>query len=82
VTGPAPEKLADRVWFTTTQAATYAGVHRETILRAVAANALKSSQAGPNGWRRYHRDWLDDWMANLATRPVPRASDGRLRASS
>lgn len=78
---PAPEKLADRVWFTTTQAAEYVGVHRETILRAVAANALKSSQAGPNGWRRYHRDWLDGWMANLAEQPTSRVSDGRRRSS-
>ena len=54
----------DRVWFGTAEAAKYTGHGVETLKRAVTAGALKSSQATPGGWHRFHREWLDEWMAS------------------
>jgi len=61
-------KAADRSWLNTTQAAEYLGVHRDTILKAANGGALKSARIGDRGWRRYHRDWLDDWWKDLSER--------------
>lgn len=63
-----PAELGQLTWLTTRQAAKYTGHGTETLKRAVTAGALKSSQATPGGWHRFHREWLDQWMANRADR--------------
>lgn len=60
-------ELGQLTWLTTRQAAKYTGLGVETIKRAVTAGSLKSSQAGPGGWHRFHREWLDSWMSNRAS---------------
>lgn len=57
-------ELSQLTWLTTAQAAKYTGHGKETLKRAVTSGALKSSQATTGGWHRFHRDWLDQWMAN------------------
>lgn len=61
-------ELSQLTWLTTRQAARYTGHGIETLKRAAARGDLKSSQATPGGWHRFHREWLDDWMAGRAAR--------------
>lgn len=74
---PQSTSLIEQVWFTTREAANYCRCHVETLKRAVGAGALQSSQAGPGGWHRFHRDWLDAWLVNGHRLPRPRTADGR-----
>lgn len=51
-----------RVWFSTEQAAEYAGRHRKTILNALVAQELRGSQRAAGCTWRIHRDDLDAWL--------------------
>lgn len=64
-----------KTWFTTAEAATYTGMHRDTLLRAAADGELLSQQrSGKNGRRRYRREWLDAFIAGEAPALVASAS--------
>lgn len=52
----------DRIWFSTTQAADYAGRHPKTILDALHIGDLKGSQRAAGCSWRIHRDALDAWL--------------------
>lgn len=54
--------LAGRHWFSTAQAAEYAGVSTKTIRRALEAGRLKGGQDVPGGKWHIHRDDLDAWL--------------------
>lgn len=56
--------LKDRIWFTTQQAADYAGCDVQTIGRACRAGSLRAGQpfGGAGGRWRIHRDDLDAWL--------------------
>lgn len=66
-TGLAPS-LADTVWLSTAQAATYTGRHTETVLAAAGDGRLESVQAGRGRGRRYRREWLDAWVTGVPAR--------------
>ena len=63
-----PAEIRELTWLTTRQAAKYTGHGIETLKRAAQSGDLKSSQATPGGWHRFHRDWLDQWMAKRAAK--------------
>lgn len=54
--------LADRIWFSTTQAAEYAGRHQKTVLNALYLGDLKGAQRQTGCSWRIHRDDLDSWL--------------------
>ena len=51
-----------RIWYSTTQAASYAGRHSKTILTALQAGELVGSQRRAGCFWRIHRDDLDAWL--------------------
>ena len=51
-----------RVWYSTTQAADYAGRHPKTILDALHLGELHGSQKRAGCSWRIHRDALDSWL--------------------
>lgn len=56
--------LNERLWFTTSQAADYAGCHQVTVADACRSGALRAGQPGGAGRGRWriHRDDLDAWL--------------------
>lgn len=54
--------LNDRIWFSTEQAAEYAGCNVQTIRKAAASGALTAGQRSVKGRWRIHRDALDAWL--------------------
>jgi len=59
--------LNQRVWFNTTTAAEYAGVHPDTVADALRSGELQGSQRkSPGGHWRIHRDALDAWLGGAA----------------
>jgi excisionase family DNA binding protein len=56
--------LNERIWFTTRQAAEYAGCNIQTIADACRSGALQAGQpfGGAGGRWRIHRDALDQWL--------------------
>lgn len=72
-----PTSLADQVWLTTEEAATYTRRSAITIIRHAAAGTLKSAQPRPKAHRRYRKEWLDEWTErrhNARNGPTDRAS--------
>jgi excisionase family DNA binding protein len=51
-----------RIWFSTNQAARYAGRHPKTILTALALGDLKGTQRHPGCSWRIRREDLDAWL--------------------
>ena len=56
----------DRIWFSTGQAAEYAGRHPKTVLAALQLKKLRGSQKQAGCSWRIHRDSLDDWLRDGA----------------
>lgn len=54
--------LNQRLWFSTAQAAEYAGCHVQTIRKAAAAGVLNGGQTAVGGRWRIHKDDLDAWL--------------------
>lgn len=56
--------LSQRIWFTSKQAAEYAGVHQQTVADACRSGALRAGQpfGGAGGRWRIHRSDLDAWL--------------------
>lgn len=56
--------LNTRVWFTSRQAAEYAGCNQQTIAEACRSEALRAGQpfGGAGGRWRIHRADLDSWL--------------------
>jgi len=61
---PRPDDLNTRYWFTTRQAAAYAGCHQQTVAEACRSGELRAGQpfGGAGGRWRIHRDDLDAWV--------------------
>lgn len=60
---PAPRSEHDgRFWFTTRQAADYAGRHVQTVTAALGVGDLKGKQTKPGASWRIHREALDEWL--------------------
>lgn len=54
--------LASRIWFSTRQAAEYAGKHQDTVRKALESGDLKGHQRGAGARWSIHRDDLDAWI--------------------
>jgi len=50
-------------YLSTSQAATYASCHPETLLEAARKGEVRSSQRAAGCKRRYKPEWLDAWLA-------------------
>jgi len=51
-------------WFTAAEAARYARISRQVLLRFARDGRLKGEQvSGRNGTWRFHREWLDAWLS-------------------
>lgn len=57
-----PTDVHSRIWFSTTQAAEYAGRHVKTIANALRDGELVGSQRHAGCSWRIHRDDLDRWL--------------------
>lgn len=55
--------LHERHWFTTAQAAEYAGVSVKTVRRALESGLLAASQDVPGGKWHIRRTAVDDWLS-------------------
>ncbi len=54
--------LDKRIWFSTRQAAEFAGLHPKTVRNALEAGELVGSQRREGGhWRIHHKD-LNAWL--------------------
>ncbi|MGO9958165.1 MAG: helix-turn-helix domain-containing protein [Solirubrobacteraceae bacterium] len=49
-------------WLDTKEAASYLGMHCDTLRKLAAANAIRSQQDRPGCKRRYRRSELDAWI--------------------
>lgn len=60
-----------QIWFTTKQAAEYAGCHQQTVAEACRTGALLAGQpfGRPGGSWRIHVDDLDAWLRGGADQP-------------
>lgn len=58
----ATKDLTGRVWFSTAQAAEYAGRHQKTVLNALYDGELVGSQRKVGCSWRIHRSDLDSWL--------------------
>lgn len=54
--------MNERLRFNTTQAAEYAGCHRQTVLRALEAGDLHGGQRVAGGRWSIRRECLDAWL--------------------
>jgi excisionase family DNA binding protein len=61
--GPAEtsEPNGEDEWFDSRRAATYLGVHRDTLRKLAAEGAIPSEQEGPNCKLYFRRSALDSW---------------------
>lgn len=57
--------MDERIWFNTSQAATRAGRHPDTVRDALEAERLHGTQPKTRGHWRIHRDCLDAWVMNV-----------------
>lgn len=66
-------------WMTIAEAAAYARCHKNTIYREVASGRLKAIRLRSRAFR-FHRDWLDAWMASgVVVNPDAPGRDYRIR---
>jgi hypothetical protein len=64
----------DDVWLTTAQVARRAQRHPATVRAHASAKTLKSTNPGRGRGRRYHRDWVDEWIQTTPVLPAKAAS--------
>jgi hypothetical protein len=65
-------------WGKYADAMAYSGFSRAHVEKAAYSGQLKSNDA-PGKGRRFHRDWLDDWMRRGA--PAAKPNDGKAVAA-
>lgn len=54
--------VVERVWHSLREATERTGLSERTLKQAIYDGKLETSQSGPNGTHRIHRDWLDQYM--------------------
>ena len=59
-------------WFDSRHAATYLGVHRDTLRKLAAEGAIPSEQDGPNCKLYFRRSALDCWRAPVGGHGISR----------
>jgi excisionase family DNA binding protein len=53
----------ERVWLNTAEAAAYARMSTRHLLRLAKRGAVRGEQIAQGGHWRFHRDWLDAFLA-------------------
>lgn len=70
---PMTKSPATSAWLAYNDAATYVGLSRKTLERAVTANTVPYSRDPVTGRVRFHTDELDDWMRGKSVRAARRS---------
>jgi len=75
-TAPQPARADEfAVWLTAREAARYARLSSQVLLRHARTGRLRGEQtSGRNGAWRFHRDWLDEFLSTSARPRTARAA--------
>jgi excisionase family DNA binding protein len=57
----------DSPWMRSPEAAEYAKRHKQTLAREVKAGRLRAARVGGRGELLFRREWIDQWLEDLAT---------------